>query len=52
MSRIGADFIELSSTTPFQVLTFIPGVATPFVENIRVIIIPLRQVCSVERVTV
>ena len=49
LTLIGRDFIELTSDHSFEVLTFIPGVAAPFRERVRVIIIPLERVCSVER---
>lgn len=49
LTLIGRDFIELTSDCPFEVLTFVPGVAVPFKEWVRAIIIPLDRVCSVER---
>lgn len=49
LTLIGRDFIELTSDDSFDVLTFIPGVKEPFKERVRVIIIPLDRVCSVER---
>lgn len=52
LTRIGKDFIEVTAAipfTPFLVLTFFGGSSIPVVETATAIIIPLKQVCSVER---
>lgn len=52
LTRIGKDFIEVTAVTPFTpflILTFFPGQCLPLVEIATAIIIPLKQVCSVER---
>jgi len=48
LTRIGKDFIELSSVLPFPIVTFFPGNIVPLVEFATSAIIPLDNVCGVE----
>jgi len=50
LSLIGKDFIELTADDDsIDVLTFVAGIDKPFKQRVREILIPLDNICSVQR---
>jgi hypothetical protein len=50
LSLIGKDFIELTADDDsIDVFTFVAGVDKPFKQSVREILIPLDNICSIQR---